>query len=187
MCSLLRFMVLVFGFIFTCVGCKKWLHRDCLTTVEVSLLTLERAFAVPVYKNQITATSKPVTLCYKNGWEIFMNEAVKFIKLLVLGNCKESVTLHDLWMCFQFRKVWDSTVRFRTLSVIKHSFWFGWGLSLPQGLVDNQPLLPKSSNVGKINLSHGFRWSNRGGKAWSETECIPYYPSYPLLGRKHGI
>lgn len=38
-------------------------------------------------KTKSQRTSKPVALCSKNGWEIFMNEAVKFIKLLVLGIC----------------------------------------------------------------------------------------------------
>lgn len=33
-------------------------------------------------------TSKPVALwCYNDGWEIFVNEAVKFLKLVVFGIC----------------------------------------------------------------------------------------------------
>lgn len=39
-------------------------------------------------KTKLQCTSKSVVLrCCNNGWEIFMNEAVKLLKLLVLGIC----------------------------------------------------------------------------------------------------
>lgn len=53
--------------------------------IKVLLLTFKRVFSVCVYKDH-QSTSKPLALwCCNNVWEISVNGAVSFLKLLVLG------------------------------------------------------------------------------------------------------